>query len=150
VSAAPRDAAVTVSGLTKRFGSTVALDDVSLSIGNGELFGLVGPDGAGKSTLFRILVTLLTPDAGATTVLGLDPVRDLWALRRRVGYMPGRFSLYPDLSVRENLEFFATVFGTTVERGYEIIAPIYRQIEPFAERRAVVCAGAPPRHPAPR
>ena len=125
----------------KRFGETVALDDVSFDVRSGELFGLVGPDGAGKTTLFRVLTTLLIPDSGSATVLGLDVVRDLWKIRRRVGYMPGRFSLYPDLTVEENLGFFASVFGTSIQQGYEIIAPIYRQIEPFKERRAGALSG---------
>ncbi|HEU4565897.1 MAG TPA: ABC transporter ATP-binding protein, partial [Gemmatimonadaceae bacterium] len=130
-----------VSGVSKRFGSTVALSDVSLEVGAAELFGLVGPDGGGKTTLFRILTTLILPDAGTATVLGLDVVRDTWAIRARVGYMPGRFSLYPDLSVEENLRFFASVFGTSLEEGYDIIAPIYRQIEPFRDRRAAALSG---------
>jgi ABC-2 type transport system ATP-binding protein len=134
-------AAVVVDGLVKRFGGVTALREVSFDVNEGELFGLVGPDGAGKTTLFRILTTLMVPDAGSATVLGLDVVRDLWAIRSRVGYMPGRFSLYPDLSVRENLEFFASVFGTTVDEGYELIAPVYRQIEPFATRRADALSG---------
>lgn len=130
-----------VRGLGKRFGTTVALDDVTFDLGPAELFGLVGPDGGGKTTLFRILTTLLVPDSGSATVLGLDVVNDLWEIRSRVGYMPGRFSLYPDLSVQENLQFFAAVFGTTLEAGYEIIAPIYRQIEPFRDRRAGALSG---------
>ena len=132
---------VIVEGLSKRFGATVALDGVSLEVRPAELFGLVGPDGGGKTTLFRVLTTLLVPDAGRATVLGLDVVRDLWAIRARVGYMPGRFSLYPDLSVEENLRFFASVFGTTLEEGYAVVAPIYRQIEPFRERRAGALSG---------
>lgn len=134
-------AAVEIRSLSKSFGAVKALDQVSLEVNDGELFGLVGPDGAGKTTLFRILTTLLVPDAGSATVLGKDVVRDLWEIRSRVGYMPGGFSLYPDLTVAENLEFFAAVFGTTVERGYELIAPIYRQIEPFRERRADALSG---------
>lgn len=130
-----------VTGLGKRFGDTVALADVSFEVRPAELFGLLGPDGGGKSTLFRILTTLILPDSGTATVLGLDVVRDMWAIRARVGYMPGRFSLYPDLSVEENLRFFASVFGTTVEAGYDVIAPIYRQIEPFRERRAGALSG---------
>lgn len=130
-----------VEGLTRRFGATVALDDVSFEVRPAELFGLVGPDGGGKTTLFRILTTLLLPDAGAARVLGLDVVRDMWAIRARVGYMPGRFSLYPDLSVEENLRFFASVFGTSIEDAYSIIAPIYRQIEPFRGRRAGALSG---------
>jgi ABC-2 type transport system ATP-binding protein len=132
---------VSAHSVGKRFGDTRALDDVSFDIAAGELFGFIGPDGGGKTTLFRILVTLLTPDAGDARVLGLDVVRDMWALRRRVGYMPGRFSLYPDLSVEENLRFFAAVFGTTPEREYEHIAPIYDQLVPFKERRAAALSG---------
>jgi ABC-2 type transport system ATP-binding protein len=133
--------AVVVRQLVKRFGETTALADLSFDVAEGELFGLVGPDGAGKTTLFRILTTLMLPDEGEAHVLGLDVVNDLWAIRTRVGYMPGRFSLYPDLSVRENLEFFASVFGTTIEEGYELIAPVYRQIEPFNDRRADALSG---------
>ncbi|HVD60667.1 MAG TPA: ATP-binding cassette domain-containing protein, partial [Gemmatimonadaceae bacterium] len=101
---------VVVQNLSRKFGETQALSDVSLEVQHGELFGLVGPDGAGKSTLFRILTTLIVPDAGSATVLGLDVVRDLWKIRSIIGYMPGRFSLYGDLTVRENLSFFASVF----------------------------------------
>ena len=133
--------AVSAHGLGKKFGDTVALDDVSFDVGPAELFGFVGPDGAGKTTLFRILTTLLLPDRGTGQVLGLDVARDLWAIRSRVGYMPGRFSLYPDLTVSENLQFFASVFGTTVDQGYDMIAPIYRQIETFRDRRAAALSG---------
>ncbi len=133
--------AVEASGLVKRFGSTVALEEIGFTVPPAELFGLVGPDGGGKTTLFRILTTLLVPDAGTARVLGHDVVRDLWTLRERVGYMPGRFSLYGDLSVEENLRFFASVFGTTIEAGKELIAPIYRQIEPFRDRRAAALSG---------
>lgn len=132
---------IEVAGVSKRFGDTVALDNVSLQVKPGELFGLVGPDGAGKTTLFRILTTLLVPDAGSASVLGMDVVRDMWAIRTRVGYMPGRFSLYPDLSVEENLGFFASVFGTSIEEGYQLIEPVYRQIEPFRKRRAEALSG---------
>ncbi len=134
-------APVVVEGITKRFGNTTALENVSLSVNHAELFGLVGPDGGGKTTLFRILTTLTLPGAGSATVLGHDVVRDLWAIRARVGYMPGRFSLYGDLSVEENLQFFASVFGTTVADGYDLIAPIYKQIEPFKNRRAAALSG---------
>ncbi len=130
-----------VHGLSKRFDDVVALDDVSFEVEHSEIFGLVGPDGGGKTTLFRILATLLLPDTGSAAVLGLDVVRDMWAIRERVGYMPGRFSLYPDLSVEENLRFFASVFGTTLEEGYDLIAPIYSQIEPFRGRRAGALSG---------
>jgi ABC-type multidrug transport system ATPase subunit len=136
----PHDAVV-VERVSKRFQGNVALDDVSVRVSSGELFGFIGPDGAGKTTLFRILTTLLLPDSGAARVLGADVVKDLWALRRQIGYMPGRFSLYPDLSVEENLRFFASVFGTTVEREYDQIAPIYVQLEPFRTRRAAALSG---------
>jgi ABC-2 type transport system ATP-binding protein len=132
---------VRVENLVKRFGRTTALAGVSFDVHQGELFGFIGPDGGGKTTLFRILVTLMRPDSGKASVLALDVVRDLWALRRRVGYMPGRFSLYPDLSVEENLRFFASVFGTTLEREYEHIAPIFDQIAPFKQRRAAALSG---------
>jgi ABC-type multidrug transport system ATPase subunit len=134
-------APLVVEGLGKGFEGRAALEGVSFTVRPGELFGLVGPDGGGKTTLFRILTTLLLPDAGRATVLGLDVVRDLWAIRARVGYMPGRFSLYPDLSVEENLGFFAAVFGTSIADGYDTIAPIYRQIEPFRTRRAGALSG---------
>jgi len=133
--------AVVAEGIEKRFGATVALAGVSFGVEPGEIFGFVGPDGGGKTTLFRILATLMIPDRGRATVLGADVVRDLWALRPRVGYMPGRFSLYPDLSVRENLGFFASVFGTTIERERGRITPIYSQLEPFADRRAGALSG---------
>ena len=133
--------AVVVAGVTKRFDDTVALDGVSVTVDHSELFGFLGPDGGGKTTLFRILTTLLLPDQGSATVLGLDVVDELWELRRRVGYMPGRFSLYGDLTVEENLRFFATAFGTTVEAQYDMIAPIYHQIEPFKTRRASDLSG---------
>jgi len=133
--------AVIVRGLSRSYGEVRALDDVSFDVAPGELFGLVGPDGAGKTTLFRILTTLLLPDSGTAQVLERDVVKDMWEIRRRVGYMPGAFSLYPDLTVVENLEFFASVFGTTVEKGYELIAPVYRQIEPFRDRRSDALSG---------
>jgi len=133
--------AVELSGIGKRFGRDAALENVSLTVGWGELFGLIGPDGAGKTTLFRILTTLLLPDAGEARVLGLDVRHDIWAIRSAVGYMPGRFSLYPDLSVDENLRFFASVFGTDIESQYDLIAPIYRQLEPFRDRRAHALSG---------
>ncbi|HKP16002.1 MAG TPA: ABC transporter ATP-binding protein [Gemmatimonadaceae bacterium] len=135
------DPAVSVSALGKRFGDVVALDDVTFDVRAGELFGLIGPDGAGKTTLFRLLTTLQLPDAGSASVLGLDVVKNHRAIRSRIGYMPGRFSLYPDLSVEENLRFFASVFGTTPEEGKQIIAPIYSQLEQFADRRAGALSG---------
>ncbi len=133
--------AVVVDHVVKRFGERIALDDVSVRVGTGELFGFIGPDGAGKTTLFRILTTLMVPNAGSARVLDVDVVRGIWALRQQIGYMPGRFSLYPDLSVEENLRFFASVFGTTVEREYDQIAPIYAQLEPFRARRAAALSG---------
>jgi ABC-2 type transport system ATP-binding protein len=133
--------AIDVHGVSKRFGNTTALTDVSFSVGPAELFGIVGPDGGGKTTLFRILATLLLPDAGRARVLGRDVTTELWALRQRLGYMPGRFSLYGDLSVEENLAFFASVFGTSIEAGRDIIAPIYTQLEPFRTRRASALSG---------
>jgi ABC-type multidrug transport system ATPase subunit len=136
-----QSAAIRAESVSKKFGATVALDKVSFSVQNGELFGFIGPDGGGKTTLFRILVSLLVPDAGRATVLGLDVVRDFRALRQRVGYMAGRFSLYPDLSVQENLTFFASVFGTTVQREYDQIRPIYSQLEPFKDRHAAALSG---------
>ena len=140
MTASPADAVV-VDRLEKRFGETVALNGLSFSVAASELFGFVGPDGGGKTTLFRILATLLLPDKGGARVLGRDVVKDLWELRRRIGYLPGRFSLYPDLSVSENLRFFASVFGTTVERERPHIAPIYNQLEPFKDRRAAALSG---------
>ena len=134
-------ASISVTSVVKRFGDTSALNGVSFEVSRGELFGLIGPDGAGKTTLLRILVTLLVPDSGRAAVLGLDVVKDMWALRQRVGYMAGRFSLYPDLSVEENLRFFASVFGTTIERERDRIAPIYSQLEPFRDRRAAALSG---------
>ena len=130
-----------VQSLTKRFGRTVAVHDVSLTVRSGELFGFIGADGSGKTTLFRVLATLLVPDAGSARVLGHDVVKELWALRPRLGYMPGKFSLYPDLSVEENLQFFASVFGTSIEREYAQIEPIYVQLEPFKARRAGALSG---------
>ena len=123
------------------YGRVQALEDVSFSVGKGEVFGLIGPDGAGKTTLYRILCTLLLPEAGTATVDGFDTVRQMREIRRRVGYMPGRFSLYQDLTVEENLQFFATLFGTTVEAGYDSIRAIYSQIERFRDRKAGALSG---------
>jgi ABC-type multidrug transport system ATPase subunit len=134
-------AAILVENVSKSYGALTALRDVSLEVQPGELFGVVGPDGAGKTTLFRILATLLLPGSGRATVDGLDVVADYKALRRRLGYMPGRFSLYQDLTVRENLEFFASVFGATIEANYELIRDVYVQLEPFRDRRAGALSG---------
>lgn len=133
--------AVTVCDVTKHYGQVEALRGVSFSVKPGELFGIIGPDGAGKTSLFRILTTLLPADSGAATVCGLDVVKDFKAIRERVGYMPGRFSLYQDLTVEENLNFFATVFHTTIEENYDLVKDIYQQIEPFRKRRAGALSG---------
>ena len=136
-------ASVVVNQLVKTYDKerVRALDQVSFQVGSGELFGLIGPDGAGKTTLFRILTTLLIPDKGSALVEGLDVIKDYREIRRHVGYMPGRFSLYQDLSVEENLNFFARVFNTTIEENYNLIRDIYTQIEPFKTRRAGKLSG---------
>lgn len=133
--------AIKVENISKSFGKVKALDGISFEVERGELFGLIGPDGAGKTTLFRLLTTLLNPDEGQAEVDGFDIVKDYHAIRERVGYMPGRFSLYQDLTVEENLDFFAALFGVKVEDSYDIVAPIYRQIEPFKRRRAGKLSG---------
>jgi len=151
------DEAIIVSHVSKSYGkkvttplprregqggeSVLALSDVSFSVNKGKVFGLIGPDGAGKTSLFRILCTLLLPDEGTATVEGFDVVNQMMEIRKRVGYMPGRFSLYQDLTVRENLEFFATLFGTTVDEGYDAIKVIYQQIEQFKDRKAGALSG---------
>jgi ABC-2 type transport system ATP-binding protein len=132
---------VHVNEISKTYGEVIALNNISFEVGKGELFGFIGPDGAGKSTLFRILVTLLLPDKGTASVEGLDVVNDYKKIRNMVGYMPGRFSLYQDLSVEENLNFFATIFGTTIEENYDLIKDIYQQIEPFKKRLAGKLSG---------
>lgn len=128
-------------GINKSFGTTRALKDISFSVSDSELFGFIGPDGAGKTTLFRIITTLLTPDEGEMSILGMDSVKKFRELRENIGYMPGRFSLYPDLTVEENLSFYATVFGTTVKENYDLIADIYSHIEPFRKRPAGKLSG---------
>lgn len=133
--------AVVVDKVTRGYGKVEALKGVSFTVSQGELFGIIGPDGAGKTSLFRILTTLLLPGSGQASVCGLDVVRDYKAIRQRVGYMPGRFSLYQDLTVEENLNFFATVFRTTIEENYELVKDIYQQIEPFRKRRAGALSG---------
>lgn len=133
--------AIEIYNLSKRFGEVRAVDAVSFSVERGELFGLIGPDGAGKTTLFRLLTTLIAPDEGSAMVDGFNIVDDYLAIRSRVGYMPGRFSLYSDLTVEENLEFFAALFGVKVEESYDLVAPIYKQIEPFRNRRAGKLSG---------
>lgn len=128
--------AVHIENVHKAFQEVEALKGISLEVQPGELFGLIGPDGAGKTTLFRILTTLLFPDQGTVRVLGLDPITDYKQLRQRIGYMPGRFSLYQDLTVEENLRLFASIFETTLEENYDLIRDIYQQIEPFKNRKA--------------
>jgi len=133
--------AIKVKNISKSYGKVKALDDVSFSVGKGEVFGLIGPDGAGKTSMYRILCSLLLPQSGSATVDGFDVVKQMKEIRRRVGYMPGKFSLYQDLTVEENLKFFATLFDTTVEEGYDSIKAIYSQIERFKDRRAGALSG---------
>lgn len=132
---------VNVKNINKKYKEVVALDNISFDVKRGELFGLIGSDGSGKTSLFRILTTLILPDSGKATVDGLDVINDYKKLRKHIGYMPGRFSLYQDLTVEENLHFFATVFNTTVEENYDLIKDIYKQIEPFKTRRAGKLSG---------
>ena len=132
---------VRISELTKRYGSLVALDKISFDVAEGELFGLIGPDGSGKSSLYRILATLSRPDEGRAAVCGLDTVADYRQLRPKIGYMPERFSLYQDLTVSENLNFFASLFGVSVKQNYELIAPIFGQLERFPHRKAGALSG---------
>ena len=127
---------IEVKNVSKTFGKVKALRDVSFSVEKGEIFGLIGPDGAGKTTLFRILASLLLPEGGTVSVDGSDTKSQMKEVRHILGYMPGKFSLYQDLSVEENLRFFATLFNTTVEAGYDGIKDIYSQIEPFKNRKA--------------
>lgn len=129
------------AGIGKKFGDFNALKDIGFDVNEGEIFGFIGPDGAGKTTLFRIITTLLIPDSGKLNVLGLDVVTGYKDLRKNIGYMPGRFSLYQDLSVEENLNFYATVFGTTVKENYDLIADIFSHIEPFRKRLAGKLSG---------
>lgn len=133
--------AIESSGICRNFGDTQALKDISFDVNEGEIFGFIGPDGAGKTTLFRIITTLLLPDKGSMTILGLDSTKGYKKLRENIGYMPGRFSLYLDLTVEENLNFYASVFGTTVEENYELIRDIYSHIEPFKTRLAGKLSG---------
>lgn len=132
---------ISVQHISKSFKKVTALKDISFEVNEGELFGLIGPDGAGKTTLFRVLTTLLFADKGVATVANYDVVDDYKAIRHSVGYMPGKFSLYQDLTVEENLDFFATIFGTTIEENYDLIKDIYVQIEPFKDRRAGQLSG---------
>jgi ABC-2 type transport system ATP-binding protein len=129
-------AAIEANSITHRYGTVTAVEDISFAVSEGELFGFIGPDGAGKSTLFRIAATLIVPSGGRMTLFGLNVVSDFRRLRSQIGYMPGRFSLYSDLTVEENLNFYATIFGTTIHENYHLIEPIYKQIEPFRKRQA--------------
>jgi ABC-2 type transport system ATP-binding protein len=133
--------AIEASDITKSFGTTKALTGITFSVDESEVFGFIGPDGGGKTTLFRIITTLLLPDEGSTKVLGMDCIHDYKELRKNIGYMPGRFSLYQDLSVEENLNFYATVFGTSVTENYDLISDIYSHIEPFKKRLAGKLSG---------
>ena len=132
---------IDIKEVTKRYGRLTALDHVSLSVPEGSLFGLIGPDGAGKTTLYQILTTLLTPDEGTATVAGRDVVKDYRKLRSEIGYMPEKFSLYPDLTVSENLHFFASLFGVSVKDNFDLIAPIFDQLRKFPNRRAGALSG---------
>lgn len=133
--------AIVAERITKHFKETVALNDVSFTIGENELFGFIGPDGAGKTTLFRLIASLMLPNSGSLKVLELDPVTEFKELRKKLGYMPGKFSLYQDLTVEENLDFYATIFGTTIEENYDLIKDIYSHIEPFKTRPAGKLSG---------
>ena len=132
---------ISVQNISKSYKELNAVDAVSFEVNSGELFGLIGPDGAGKTTIFRILTTLLIADEGQATVVDFDVIKDFKAIRNSVGYMPGKFSLYQDLTVEENLTFFATIFGTTIKENYDLIEDIYVQIEPFKNRRAGALSG---------
>jgi len=132
---------INISNISKSYDETIAVKNISLNILKGELFGLIGPDGAGKTSFIRILTTLLLPDSGEASVENLDIIKDFKKIRQIIGYMPGRFSLYQDLSVEENLNFFATVFGTTIEQNYDLIKDIYSHIEPFKKRKAGKLSG---------
>jgi ABC-type multidrug transport system ATPase subunit len=132
---------IIAKNLKKSYGGNVAIENISFEVNENELFGFIGPDGTGKTTIFRILATLLLPDSGTAEICGLDTVSEYKKLRQMLGYMPGRFSLYQDLSVEENLSFFATIFGTTIEENYDLIKDIYSHIEPFKERPAGKLSG---------
>ncbi|MCK5815825.1 MAG: ABC transporter ATP-binding protein [Flavobacteriaceae bacterium] len=132
---------ISIQNISKSFKDVTALNDISFDVNEGELFGLIGPDGAGKTTLFRILTTLLIPDQGNANVANFDIIEDYKSIRNNVGYMPGKFSLYQDLTIEENLNFFAAIFGTTIEENYALIEDIYIQIAPFKNRRAGKLSG---------
>jgi len=132
---------IAVNNISKSYKKLKAVENITFNVNEGELFGLIGPDGAGKTTIFRILTTLLVANEGSAEVAGYDVVKQLKEIRNSVGYMPGKFSLYQDLTVEENLHFFATIFGTTIEENYDLIKDIYIQIEPFKNRRAGALSG---------
>jgi ABC-2 type transport system ATP-binding protein len=132
---------IAVHQISKSYKKIKAVEDITFQVNDGELFGLIGPDGAGKTTIFRILTTLLVANEGSAEVAGFDVVKGIKEIRNAVGYMPGKFSLYQDLTVEENLDFFATIFGTTIEENYDLIKDIYIQIEPFKDRRAGALSG---------
>lgn len=134
-------AAIEINGISKNYGDLKALDNISVRVQKGEMFGLIGPDGSGKSTLYRILATLMKPDSGNARILGLDTVSDYRRLRTMIGYMPEKFSLYPDLTVSENLRFFASLFGVSVRDNFDIIAPIFSQLSKFPDRKAGALSG---------
>lgn len=132
---------VKATKISKKYQNVQALNEITFNVEKGEIFGIIGADGAGKTTLFRILTTLILADEGTATINGLDVVKDFEEIRTQVGYMPGRFSLYQDLSVEENLNFYASIFNTTIEENYELVKDIYRQLEPFKKRRAGALSG---------
>lgn len=134
-------AAIEVLGVTKRYGNIIALDNVSFKVESGEMFGLIGPDGSGKSSLYRILATLSAPNEGSASICGLDTVRNYGKLRTIIGYMPEKFSLYQDLSILENLKFFASLFGVRIKDNYDLIAPVFSQLERFLNRRTGALSG---------
>lgn len=132
---------ITANNIKKKYGKVEALNNISFEVNKGDIFGIIGPDGAGKTTLFRILTTLLLADSGSATVNGLEVIKEFRKIRNIIGYMPGRFSLYQDLSVEENLNFYASIFNTTIEENYAMIKEIYQQLEPFKTRRAGALSG---------
>ncbi len=136
-----RMSAITIQGINKRYGKLQALTEITIEVEEGEVYGLVGPDGAGKSTLFNILTTLLLPDSGSIQLLGMDILNDYKSVRQVIGYLPGTFSLYPDLTVQENLDFFAAMYKSRIEDNMRIIEPIWKQLAPFARRKAGKLSG---------
>ncbi len=135
------ESAISTINLSKNYGNVHALSDVNIEVKPHELFGLIGPDGSGKTSLFRLLATLLIPDNGSASIMGLNTVSDYKAIRKILGYMPGRFSLYGDMTVQENLKFYASVFSTTIDENYDLISDIFKMLEPFKDRRAAKLSG---------